>query len=232
MKLILGLLLFCLSTSVVAQPCVVLLHGLLPDPWGFKKTEKRFQENYFVVKQHYPSRKKPILELATPTIDQAIEKCGDHTPIHFVTHSMGGILVREYLVQHASIENLGRVVMVVPPSHGSHFADYYHKQYWYRQWLGPAGQELGTDADSVPNQLPPINFDAAIIAANKNINPLAWMIPKPNDSLVAVENMKAEGMRDFIVLDHSHFFIMLGQDTFEQAVAFLESGGFERAARP
>jgi pimeloyl-ACP methyl ester carboxylesterase len=148
------------------------------------------------------------------------------TPVHFVTHSLGGILVRAYLARN-EFERLGRVVMLSPPNRGSELVDAFGDHPLYELVLGPAGQELGTDETSVPRALPPVDFDLGIITGDQNINPVgAWLIPGESDGAVSVESAKVAGMKDFLVLSENHTFIMQSPRVEEEIFHFLEHGRF------
>jgi hypothetical protein len=97
----------------------------------------------------------------------------------------------------------------------------------YELVLGPAGQELGTDEESVPRALPPVNFELGIITGDENINPVgAWLIPGESDGAVSVESARVAGMKDFLVLSENHTFIMKSPRVEEEIVHFLENGRF------
>ena len=192
------------------------------------------QEGYYVVNIGYPSREKPIQELAEEELPKSIEPCldRDFTKIHFVTHSLGGILVRYYLAHHR-LKELGRVVMLSPPSKGSEVVDKLGSNILF-QWLnGPAGSQLGTDEKSVPNQLGKIDYDVGIITGDRSINLfLSLLIPGVDDGKVSVERAKLEGMKDFLVVHTAHPFIMKNNEVLRQVSAFLKNGEFEREDNP
>lgn len=220
-----------LSVKPRATPpeCVILLHGLARSSKAMRKLSEQLQLNGFlVVNDDYPSSDFPIAILAEKAITPALASCRQHSPggIGFVTHSLGGILVRQYLSQH-KIPELKRVVMLAPPNKGSHVTDKL-KNFGLYKWLnGPAGNELGTDPKSLPNTLGPVGFDLGVIAGTSSINLLLSLyLPNPDDGKVSVENTKIEGMDDFISLPVSHPFIMKDQEAIAQTIYFLRHGQF------
>jgi pimeloyl-ACP methyl ester carboxylesterase len=146
--------------------------------------------------------------------------------IHFVTHSMGGILVRYYLARH-TVPELGRVVMLAPPNQGSEVVDRFSKMPGYETVNGPAGYQLGTAPDSVPNSLGPVTYPVGVIAGTESVNLLlSSALPDPDDGKVSVERTRVEGMADFITVEASHPFIMRDDEAIRQALFFLQVGHF------
>lgn len=210
---------------------VILVHGLGRTWRSMKATERFFvQQGYQVINLKYPSTKYSLETLSQEFLRPAIrERCTDRTKkIHFVTHSMGGILVRYYLHTEKP-ENLGRVVMLAPPNQGSEVVDWERHWWVFRRILGPAGQQLGTDADSLPLRLGPVNFELGVIAGNRSIEPFhSLMIHGPDDGKVAVERTRVAGMQDFLVLPHTHTFLMQKRDVLEHTEHFLRTGRFRK----
>jgi len=146
--------------------------------------------------------------------------------IHFVTHSLGGILVRYYLASH-EISELGKVVMLAPPNQGSKVVDKFSNMPGYKLLNGLAGYQLGTGKNSIPLQLGRANFEVGIIAGDRTINLiLSTAFDEPNDGKVAVKDTKFEGMKDFIVVHRTHPFIMQGGEVIDQVLHFLQHGYF------
>lgn len=230
MKIFLLAILFCsLSTNYSnASDCVVLLHGLARSEHSLSRMEQKLSDRgYFVVNESYPSTDYDIETLANDIIPKSIATCPDSVQIHFVTHSLGGILIRQYLNDH-TLSNLGRVVMLAPPNKGSEITDEMKDNILYQTINGPAGLQLGTDSLSVPMQLGPAKFELGIIAGTKTVNPiLSQMLPNPDDGKVSVESTKLEGMSDHIEVPYSHTFIMNKGEVIEQVIHFLENGSFE-----
>jgi len=177
----------------------------------------------------YPSRSASISRLADDAIGKAVTECNaaGATKINFVTHSLGGILVRSYLARH-SIPNLGRVVMLAPPNQGSEIVDKLGSWPIFKWINGPAGNELGTDSNSVPNRLGPAKFPVGIIAGDRSINWInSLLIPGPDDGKVSVQRTKLAGMNDFVVLHTTHPFIMRNRQAIRQTIQFLKTGAFK-----
>jgi triacylglycerol lipase len=229
--------LFC-STTAPANPqnkeCVIVLHGLGRSEASMGKIEKVLIDNdYLVWNEAYPSREADIETLATDHIPLGIHQCEEENAadIHFVTHSMGGILVRQYL-QSNEIQGLGKIVMLAPPNHGSEVVDHMEDGSFFNDIMGPAGQQLSTHKDSKPNSLKPIPGTIGIITGSVTSDPwFAWMFNGPNDGKVSVASARLDEMVDFIVVEHGHTFIMSQPDVIEQVLFFLKHGKF-KAHRP
>jgi triacylglycerol lipase len=212
---------------------VILLHGLARTSKSMNKMEKFLTENgYNVININYPSKKKTIQEISGILDKNIKEQCFDKTKrINFVTHSMGGIVVRYYL-KHNKLEKLNKVVMLSPPNCGSEIIDVYgyNKMFgWiFRKIEGPAAMQLSTNPkNSLPIQLGKVDFDLGIITGNKSNNILvSWMIKGENDGKVSVESSKVDGMKEHIILPFSHTFIMNKQLVLNQTLNFLQNDNF------
>lgn len=184
------------------------------------------QVGYHTVNFGYSSG-ETIEDLVAALKYQVEECCGRAPDAHFVTHSMGGILVRIYLEEH-SPEHEGRVVMLSPPSQGSELVDALADSPLRRLLLGPAGSRLGTDSLSVPSRLGPADFQLGIITGNRTLNPLtSWLIPGSDDGKVAVDRARVDGAA-FLVVPHTHTFIMNTRIVAEECEHFLRTGHFSR----
>ena len=217
------------SGLALANECVVLLHGLARTSMSMNKMERELAAAGFATANiDYPSREYTVEELTEMAVPAGIGECraqGADT-IHFVTHSLGGILVRQYLGNH-DLPELGRVVMLGPPNQGSIAVDELRDVPGF-DWLnGPAGRQLGKGENSVPLKLGPADFELGIIAGNRTIDPItSAVLENPDDGRVSVEDTKLEGMADFVVVEHSHAFIMRMRRPIELTKAFLRNGRF------
>lgn len=211
--------------------CVILLHGLGRTSASMDDmAEALIRDGYKVVNKSYPSRDHPIEELAPLAIEAGLEICGElgeQRSVHFVTHSLGGILVR-YYYDGKDPGQLGRVVMLAPPNQGSEAADDLRDVPGFDLLNGPAGSQLGKGADSVPLQLGPPEFDFAVIAGDRSIDPItSAVLPNPDDGKVSVADTKLEGMSDFVLVNVSHAYIMQNDEVIEMVKRFLRTGQLE-----
>jgi triacylglycerol lipase len=213
--------------------CVILLHGLGRTKYSLAKLESELLQDYGVVNISYPSRKHTIEELAKIAVGGSLVKCLDnYSKVHFVTHSLGGILVRQYLSEH-HVHKLGNVVMLGPPNKGSELVDFFRKSPFLERLFanvnGPAGRQLSTAADSIPNLLGEVDFPLGVIAGTRNFNFVYWNImPKKSDGKVSVSSSKVHGMTDHLVLPVDHTFMMRDRTVIRQVKAFIKDGKFER----
>ena len=221
-------LLVVMPSSLVAE-CVVLLHGLGRLSNSMSELETKLAPaGYSVENIKYPSRSHPIDALAVDSIGRGLTQCRSKGSgeIHFITHSLGGILLRYYLSQN-TIPELGRVVMLGPPNQGSEIVDGLLPLPGFGFIGGPAGVALGTGEGSIIDSLGPVEFDLGVIAGSTNINPLEFLfIAGPSDSIVSIESTKVRGMNAHMVLPVTHTFMMRNNEVIEQAIHYLKTGSF------
>jgi len=221
----------CSSPPPEGAESVIVLHGLRRTPTSMAILVARLEDaGYGVTSFGYASTSEPM-ESLVDQLQAAVELCcaGQTEDVHFVTHAMGGVLVRSYLSQQAKPHN-GRVVMLSPPSQGSEIVDAFADSPRLRALLvGPAASQLGTDSAGIAKQLGPARFDLGIIAGDRSLSPIgSWLIPGPDDGKVAVGRANVEGSADFLVVSATHTFIMNRRDVAEEVVHFLRNGRFER----
>ena len=206
---------------------VVLLHGLGRSEHNMKILEWRLEaRGHRVCNVGYDTRVATIEE-ATDEVAASIARCGvGREPVHFVTHSLGGLVLRALLPRHPEIEP-GRAVMLAPPNQGSEIADRLRELEWLEPILGPLAAQLGTRPEDLPKRLPRPELPFGVIAGDDWINPAGplWL-PEPHDGTVSVESTRLEGMSDHIVMPYTHTFIVSAEPIVEQVESFLRSGRF------
>lgn len=207
---------------------VILLHGLGRTANSLFLLEWRLRQlGYDVVNVNYPSTILTIEDLADQTLPAAIDLVRSAERFHIVTHSMGGILLRQFATTHDLPENFGHCVMLGPPNQGTEIVDQLRDLPTYELWNGQAGTQLGTGPDSLPRQLGPVSFSCGVIAGTQSVSPiLSQMIDGPNDGKVSVSSTKVDGMADHITLPVTHTFMMNSAAVLDQICHFLKSGRF------
>ncbi|MFV2057800.1 MAG: esterase/lipase family protein [Thiohalomonadales bacterium] len=219
----------------MSKECVILLHGLARSADSMEEMATKLEkEGYVVSNIDYSSREYTIEVLAERAIGRGLLECKQKsaTPINFVTHSLGGILVRMYLKNNQRTD-VARVVMLGPPNHGSEVVDNLKNFPGFEWFNGPAGMQLGTGDTDLPNLLGPVNVEVGIIAGTQSMNLfLSLFLPDPDDGKVSVESTKVEGMSDFIALPTMHPFMMTNDTVIDQTIYFLKNGKFLKTTSP
>ncbi|MCH9643672.1 MAG: alpha/beta hydrolase [Gammaproteobacteria bacterium] len=206
---------------------VILLHGIGRDQRIMHPLARRFQQlGYSAHNLSYASTEYPVEALA----DQIYQKiqsiqAQSEAPLHFVAHSLGGIIVR-YMLQHYEIRRLGGVVMMGPPNHGSAVVDFLKDFKFYKKMYGPAGQQLVTGEDGIAASLPAADYPLAIIAGNRCVLQdylFSWFLFKgePNDGKVSVESTQLDGMQQHTVLPVCHPKMPYQKIVIQHATSFI-----------
>ena len=217
-------------TSQANPPeCVILLHGLARTEKSMNNLEEKLlEQGYQTVNLGYPSRDHDIPTLASKAIEPALLECGTAEVIHFVTHSLGGILVRQYLSEN-EIQNLKYTVMLGPPNQGSEAVDRLRAWPGFSFIGGEAGLQLGTGELSVPKSLGEAKFQVGIVAGTRSQNAVgSYLIPGKDDGKVSIESTKLEGMTDHVEVPTNHMFLLRNKTVIKQVIHFLEFGQFYR----
>jgi triacylglycerol lipase len=224
------------ASEMPAEPdCVVLLHGIGMRSYVMKRLESALRaDGYRTVNISYPSRHMPFEQLAGEYLPAQLKKhdVARAPKLHFVTHSMGSLIVRK-LIKDARPANLGRVVMIGPPNQGSTAADVAKENLLLKKFLGGNLVRLGTGEDAIVKTLGAADFDVGIIAGEVAVNPVfGKALDGKNDGAVTIESTKLEGMKDFIVLPYSHTLMLWRKEVVDQVRTFLREGKFTHPPEP
>jgi len=195
---------------------VVLLHGLARTKSAMWTLERRLQEaGYRVHNIGYASLDDSMDEIVADVAEQIREaRIANGPKVHFVTHSLGGLVARAYLAKHP-LPNLGRVVMMAPPNRGSPIIDTLRENGISIVPIGPTGRALGTEAEDLPARLPKPDYPVGIIAGS-------------SDAMVPADRARLDGMVDFLVVDTGHVWMRHDAGAAAQAIHFLREGRFKR----
>ncbi len=205
-------------------PPVVLLHGLWRGWRAMQPLARSLADQGFsTLNIPYPSTRLPIDVLVARIRSQVGKIAGDQ-PVHFITHSLGGILVRTLLAEGVPWES-GKIVMLAPPSRGSEIVDWSKRHPVLHRVLGPSGRALGTDG--IPPSLPPLpdGIEAGIIMGNRSSIPMfRKLLGTENDGIVSAANGRIDGLKGFSVINADHTFIQMHPEAIRLSLHFLKTG--------
>ena len=210
-----------------SEHLVVLLHGMGRSKDAFwSLSEDLADAGYEVANVNYPSTRKTIREHST-VLGDLLEEYEGVREVSFVTHSLGGIVLRDLLSLHHPWQlslQVRRAVQLAPPNGGSVAAETFKEWLPYQVVMGVVGQELTPDA---LRSLPPPRCEFGVIAGGlgdgAGYNPL---LEGDDDGVVRVETTRLPGASDFLRLPVSHTLIMQDADCRRAILRFLESGSF------
>jgi pimeloyl-ACP methyl ester carboxylesterase len=208
---------------------IVFLHGIARSASSLAVLEKTLRaDGYATLNLDYPARSRciaDIVEALQEQISHFADSCSGR--LHFVTHSMGGLVARAFIARHRP-QRLGHVVMLAPPNEGSEIADLLGGNLLYRAFFGPAGAELVTKrSDSLCEVLGRVDYPLGVIAGDRSLDPVGWLLlPGANDGRVSVERTRVAGMADHIVIHGTHTLIMNNPEAIAQVRHFLTHGRF------
>lgn len=203
---------------------VILLHGIFRSSKAMKRLEVRLEKDgYLVVPFDYPSTRVDIAASAK-MLGSVVDSLKGVEKISFVAHSLGGLVVREWL--GAGGDPRARcLVMMGTPNKGAEVADLLRDWHLYRLILGPAGQQLVTQKPKAIENLPAPGIPFAVIAGGKadgqGYNPL---IPGDDDGLVAVSSARLPGAEDSVTLPVLHSFLPFNAEIIDAVSRYLKTG--------
>ncbi|MGR5168975.1 lipase family alpha/beta hydrolase [Vibrio astriarenae] len=213
-----------------ADQTVVIIHGLSKSERNMNTVKQGVMAAGFSVCMVDYSSVWATFEDVLESVDQQVDQCAKETKhLHFVGHSLGGLLSRAYLNDpdnQATKQKLGRVVMIGTPNHGSPLADK-HANRWYAGIVGEVPRSLTSDDQGFSQQLPTPDYSLGIIAGTSHYIVTNHLFNGPNDGLVSVESTQLANMTDFIELDVGHMAMPHDEQVIYQVIHFLLNGQFE-----
>jgi pimeloyl-ACP methyl ester carboxylesterase len=208
---------------------IVLLHGIARRSRSLAGLERSLSaDGYQVLNLDYPARRRGLEDIVSllhePVTRFSVSLDGR---LHFVVHSMGGLVARAYIARHRP-GRLGHVVMLAPPNEGSEIADLLKSNPLYRAFFGPAGADLVTARpDRLHSLLGEIDYPLGVIAGDRSLYPLSsLLLPRPNDGRVSVARTRVAGMSDHLTVHATHPLIMRNPEAIAQTRHFLRYGRF------
>jgi len=216
------------QSSTEAGETVVLLHGFGRSNTAMWLLARRLEDaGYKVERVGYNSLQRGPEEILQEISHQIAACCLElERPVHFVGHSLGGLMIRAYLGKH-KVKYMGKVVLIGTPNKGTPIVDIF-KDNWWMQYAGPTAIKLGTDNNSFPNTLPAPDYPLGIIAGVAGGGFLSSRIPGKDDGLVPVDSTALDGMNDFIIIETNHTMMRYNESVALQTIEFLKRGQFSK----
>lgn len=208
---------------------VIALHGILRSSKSWDAMRHVLEpDGYHFVAIDYPSTQRTISQFADQ-LQSVIESLEGIEKIHFVVHSMGGLVVRRWC-QSYSDPRIGRLVMIGTPNAGAEIATMLRQNLLFRTIFGPAGQELVAEPDNFTATLPVPPFEFGVIAGARGIeegfNPL---IPGDDDGIVTVNSARLAGATDSYTVRCLHSFQCWNPDAMQATRRYLQTGAFRES---
>lgn len=223
-----------MSKTSPNQEVVILLHGIGLSKWSLSLLSRSLKRaGYDTINITYPSTKLSLDHISDWLAEKHLTSSvwDSYSKIHFVTHSMGGLVARRYLNKFRETLNpdkMGRVVMLGTPNQGSEIADAMLRFPPYKWMFGPAGQELSTTAQSLNQDVS--YFEVGVIAGTAGwLYPISGLFFKgKHDGRVAVERTKLHDMKDHMVIRASHTLMIYKRKVHKEIIHFLKHGKFSK----
>ena len=205
-------------------PPVVLLHGLWRGFRAMAPLERALgEEGFSTLNIPYPSPRFPVPELARRVAEQ-IRRHTEGRETSFVTHSLGGILLRQMLATEVPWK-WGRCLMLAPPNEGSEIVDWLGNHPALARLLGPAGRSLGSHGLPKTLPAPPTGPEWGILMGTRPKIPFFQSLLEPsNDGIVSTARGRLAGVSRFAEVDADHTFIQMHPDTIRITREFLRNG--------
>lgn len=202
-----------MTSAARADHLVVLLHGLGRTPRSLARMDRALKSAGFTtLRIGYPSMRQPI-EQHAGFVAKRLGEIPIPNRLSFVTHSLGGLIVRQLFTLDAAWRPIiSRIVMLAPPNRGASLASALDRGGVVRGIMGPSYAQIAEGyADTLP--VPDVPF--AIFAGDAP--------GVPGDGLLTVEETRLDGAAEHHVVPAIHTFIMNHPAVIRGTTAFLSA---------
>ena len=216
--------------SLNASHKVFVLHGYASTTTFMRKIVRDIKRANFDCENYaYPGLYTSLDSLGIQLYTDVLEDNLD--TVSFVTHSMGGLVVRSML-KHSGLDNnfpnIYRIVMISPPNQGADIADLFSTHRYVETVMGPNIAYMRTDSSSYANRLPiPYDIELGILIGirgkHKGFNPF---IKGDNDGLIKPEHTLLGNEKDVALLNYTHATITQRRKPRKLIIEFLQFGYF------
>jgi len=216
-----------LPTPSAEKETVILLHGMGRSRVSLWLLDLRLRQAGYVTHNFPYAPHSRSLDDLSKLLHDFVKKNVDTKSYHLVGHSLGNIIIRNGFNHDGYPPGLGRIVMLAPPNQPAALAQALKDNPLYKLFAGDSGQKLSSKAFYKKLAIPTVEF--GVIAGDRG---QSLTFSEPNDGIITVASTKLKGMKDWIVLHHSHTFIMNSRDTVTLCINFLKHGRFKSAGSP
>ncbi len=209
---------------------VVLQHGLFRTSASLWRLERTLRAHgYEVLNPGYPSTRERIADHAA-RLAAAIDARAAAGPVDewsFVGHSMGGLVIQEYLAgpQHVTPK---ACVYLGTPHRGAMLADLRKHWFLFRWTMGTGASMELSPGDARYQRAVPFAAVAGSIAGDVGAG--NDDIPGPDDGTVAVGEATLPGAAAALRLPVNHTWMTVAAPVITQVLHFLRHGGFAPVA--
>ncbi|MEF8792734.1 alpha/beta fold hydrolase [Thiohalorhabdus sp.] len=208
---------------------VVLIHGLWMRSLTLVPLARRLRRYGFNPHRFdYRTRHGTIADHAAALDAWLGERFTPGQPLHFVGHSLGGVILRALAARNPAWFEGARTVMLGTPNQRPSGTDFLRQSRAGRWWLGMAGREV---AAGRPSQLPVPSGVVGIIAGTRSRWWTRWLLEGPNDGMVRVAETCLDGV-EVVTLPVGHMGLMFRQPVVEATAHFLQTGRFDGNGEP
>ena len=217
---------------------VIVFHGI----YGKAKTLKSItdtleKEGYSGINIQYPTTEDTVEKITEKYIAPNIESVSKtveeentrrkkqglpEIKINFIVHSMGTGILRYYLKTH-KLDNLGKVVFISPPSHGSQLSDNPISDI-LKDTLGNSVRQFKTSSDSFVNSLGEPDYSCYVMIGNKSGNFLySILIPGIDDGMVPFKTSRLNNCNYKVIENATHTSILKDKRTLNEIADYLKN---------
>ena len=213
---------------------VLLLHGLGRTRGSMEDLQKYLdkQEGLTALSLSYASTRASIEQHAR-ALASVIKNIPQATEIYLVGHSLGNLVVRQYLsTGEQGDPRIKRIVMLAPPNQGSALATLFKDNHLFHIFWGKSGEQIAVNWDKLAEKLATPTCEFGIIAGGNIKSFINNPFIKGEDDLVLrVPETRLAGAHDFIIVPSYHGRIMNNSQTKSYTSSFLQKGYFISESR-
>jgi pimeloyl-ACP methyl ester carboxylesterase len=210
-----------------AREAVVLVHGLWYRGLGMLPLARRMKRSGFeTFRPSWATLRGDFLDSADRLADYAASRRRE--PLHYVGHSLGGLLVLKMLERHGERLPRGRVVLLGCPVRGSGVARRMAATPGLRALLGGSTRALTAGFAHAPPER-----DVGVIAGTAGVGAgrLLGGLPSPHDGTVAVAETDLPNRTARLELPVTHTGLVLAATVANEVAGFLREARFGRGSR-